>query len=118
LAQAYGKEGSLPCIFGLGARQRSHLCRAFCSPAHGKGCHTPFVSGAVCCFFLPCVVKKCTTKIIYRALSDVAHGKGALPCKMLPCALCRAPRRKTHGKEFTVRFKAFACFPLCLPLGP
>jgi hypothetical protein len=30
---------------------------------------------------------------------------------MLPCALCRAPRRKTHGKEFTVRFRAFAVSP-------
>jgi hypothetical protein len=27
---------------------------------------------------------------------------------MLPCALCRAPRRKTHDKEFAVRFRAFA----------
>jgi hypothetical protein len=53
-------------------------------------------------------VKKLTAKIIYRALSDAAHGKGVLPCKMLPCALYRAPRQKTHGKEFAVRFKAFA----------
>jgi hypothetical protein len=57
---------------------------------------------------LPCVVKKRTAKIFYRALSDAAHGKGASPCKMLPCALCRAPRQKTHGKGFAVRFKAFA----------
>jgi hypothetical protein len=53
-------------------------------------------------------VKKRTAKIFYRALSDAAHGKGASPCKMLPCALCRAPRQKTHGKGFAVRFKAFA----------
>jgi hypothetical protein len=52
---------------------------------------------------LPCVVKKRTAKIFYRALSDAAHGKGASPCKMLPCALCRAPRQKTHGKGFAVR---------------
>jgi hypothetical protein len=77
-------------------------------PAHGKGCHTPFGAGAVSCFLLPCVVKKRTTKIVYRALSDLAHGKGVLPCKMLPCALCRAPRRKTHDKEIAVRFMAFA----------
>jgi hypothetical protein len=57
---------------------------------------------------LPCVLKKCTAKIVYRALSDAAHGKGASPCKMLPCALCRAPRQKTHDKGFAVRFKAFA----------
>jgi hypothetical protein len=43
-------------------------------------------------FFLPCVMKKRTAKILYRVLSDAAHGKGILPCKMLPCALCRAPR--------------------------
>jgi hypothetical protein len=48
-------------------------------------------------------VKKRMAQVIYRALSDAAHGKGALPCKMLPCALCRASRRKTHGKEFAVR---------------
>jgi hypothetical protein len=47
--------------------------------------------------------KKHTAKIVYRALSDAAHGKGASPCKMLPCALCRAPRQKTHGKGFAVR---------------
>jgi hypothetical protein len=82
-------------------------------------CRTPFHSGAVSWFFLPCIVKKRTAKIIYRALSDAARGKGVLPCKMLPCALCRALRRKTHGKEFAVRFRAFArgarqsrCFPL------
>jgi hypothetical protein len=56
---------------------------------------------------LPCVVKKRTAKIVYRALSGAAHGKGASPCKMLPCALCRAPRQKTHDKGFAVRFKAF-----------
>jgi hypothetical protein len=61
--------------------------------------------------FLPCVVKKRMAKILYRALSDAAHGKGALPCKMLPCALCCAPRRKTHGKEFAVRFWTFAVRP-------
>jgi hypothetical protein len=61
--------------------------------------------------FLPCAVKKCTAKIIYRVLSAAAHDKGALPCKMLPCALCRAPRRKTHDKEFAVRFRAFVVRP-------
>jgi hypothetical protein len=75
--------------------------------AHGKGRNVPFSPGAVSCFFLPCVMKKRTAKILYRVLSDAAHGKGILPCKMLPCALCRAPRRKTHGKEFAVRFWTF-----------
>jgi hypothetical protein len=79
--------------------------------AHGKGCYTPSHPGAVSCFFLPCAVKKRTAKTIYRALLDAAHDKGALPCKMLPCALCRAPRQKTHGKEFAVRFSAFAVCP-------
>jgi hypothetical protein len=53
-------------------------------------------------------VEKRTANFVYRALSGAAHGKGASPCKMLPCALCRAPRRKTHGKGFAVRFLAFA----------
>jgi hypothetical protein len=57
--------------------------------------------------FLPCAVKKRTTKIIYRALSDTAHDKGAFPCKMLLYALYYAPRRKTHDKEFAVRSRAF-----------
>jgi hypothetical protein len=57
---------------------------------------------------LPCVVEKRTANFVYRALSGAAHGKGASPCKMLPCALCRAPRRKTHDKGFAVRFLAFA----------
>jgi hypothetical protein len=77
-------------------------------PAHGKGCSTPFGAGAVSCFCLPCVVKKRTANIVYRALSGAAHGKGASPCKTLPCAICRAPRQKTHDKGFAVRFKAFA----------
>jgi hypothetical protein len=81
-------------------------------PAHGKGCPTPFGAGAVSCFFFAVRLKKRTAKIVYRALSAMAHGKGALPCKMLPCALCRAPfavrPEKKHGKEFAVRFKAFA----------
>jgi hypothetical protein len=121
-SQTHGKQPSLPCVFLTDARQttlfavrfshrrtvNSPLCRAFFSQAHGKEGYTPFGSGAVSCFCLPCVAKKRTAKNIYRALSDVAHGKDALPCKMLPCALCRAPRRKTHGKGFAVRFWSFA----------
>jgi hypothetical protein len=118
--QAHGKEPCLPCVFQAGARQTGAVrfsgrrtTKSLCLPcvlllAHGKGCPTPFGADAVSCFFLPCVVKKRTAKIVYRALSDVAHDKVALLCKMLPCALCRAPRRKTHDKEFAVRFWAFA----------
>jgi hypothetical protein len=85
----------LPCVFP-GARQRaSHVVS----------------SRRRQLLFLPCAVKKRTTKIIYRALSDTAHGNGALPCEMLPCALCRWPRRKTHDKEFAMRFRAFAVRP-------
>jgi hypothetical protein len=102
LAQTHGKEGSLPCVFSPGARQR---CFAPRRTAKGATRRLPPVPSVA--FFLPCVVKKRTAKIIYRALSDVAHDKGALSCKMLPCALCRAPRQKTHAKEFAVRFKAF-----------
>jgi hypothetical protein len=105
---------TLPCVFRkthgkvtkTNSRNSAFAVRFF-SQAHDKEGYTPFGSGAVSCFCLPCVVKKRTTKIIYRALSDVAHGKDALPCKMLPCALCRAPRRKTHGKGFVVRFWSF-----------
>jgi hypothetical protein len=103
--------------FPYGARQTFthgfyYVCRAFFAPthgkdpifavrfflAHGKGRHTTFHPGAVRCFFLPCAVKKRTAKIIYRALSDAAHGKGALPCKMLPCALCRGPTKNTRQR--------------------
>jgi hypothetical protein len=111
LAQAHGKEGSLPWVFLPRRTAKRALCRAFFSHAHGKESHTPFGSGAVSCFCVPCVVKKRTTNIVYRALSYVAHDKDALPCKMLPCALCRAPRRKKHDKEFAVRFWAFAVRP-------
>jgi hypothetical protein len=96
LAQAHVKEGSLTCVFGPGARQRSHLCRVFFSQAHGEGCHTSFGSGAISCFFLPCVMKKRMAKIIYRALSDVAHGKDGTmqnaTVRSLSCALCHTPR--------------------------
>jgi hypothetical protein len=60
---------------------RHLFCRAR-AMMHDKGC-------------LPCVRCK-------------AHNKDRLPCKILPRALCRASRRKTHGKEFAVRFWAFA----------
>jgi hypothetical protein len=93
----------LPCVFQAGARQTARVCRAFCSRRTAKGVPRCLAPVPLVDFFLPCVVKKRTTKIVYRALSGVAHGKGALPCKMLPCALCRAPRQKTHGKEFAVR---------------
>jgi hypothetical protein len=43
---------------------------------------------------LPCVVKKRTSKIVYRALSRAAHGKGASPCKMLPCAPTKNARQR------------------------
>jgi hypothetical protein len=33
---------------------------------------------------------------------------------MLPCALCRAPRWKTHGKKFAVRQPLF---PVVTPLA-
>jgi hypothetical protein len=77
-------------------------------PAHGKGRNASFGAGAVSCFSLPCASPWRTAKKVHRALSEEAHGNGSLPCKLLPCALCRAPRRKTHGKNFAVRFWAFA----------
>jgi hypothetical protein len=86
----------LPCVF---------------LPAHGKGCNVPFGVGAVSCFSLPCASPWRTAKKVHRALSEKAHGNGSLPCKLLPCALCRAPRWKTHGKNFAVRFWAFAVRP-------
>jgi hypothetical protein len=92
----------LPCVLCPGAQQRSHLCRAFFLGARQRASHVVSFRRRQL-LFLPCAVKKLTTKIIYRVLSDAAHGKGALPCKMLPCALCRVPRRETHGKEFAVR---------------
>jgi hypothetical protein len=77
VALAHGKEPSLPCVFGLGARQRAFFAVRF-FPMHGKGRHTPSNPGAVSCFFLPCAVEKRTAKIICRALSDAAHGKAAV----------------------------------------
>jgi hypothetical protein len=71
------KSPSLSCVLCLDALQRaSHVV----SP---RRCQL---------LFLPCAARKRTAKIIYHALSGAAHGKGALPCKMLPCALCHAPR--------------------------
>jgi hypothetical protein len=115
-SQAHDKQPSLLCVFSRRRTAKRALCRAFFSRAHGKEGCMPFGSGAVSCFYLPCVAKKRTAKNIYRALSDVAHGKDALPCKMLLCALCRAPRRKTHRKGFAVRFWSFAKprFPVVL----
>jgi hypothetical protein len=70
---------------------------------HGKGRSTPFATGAVSCFFLPCASPRRTAKIVHRVLSETTHGNATLPCKFLPCAfcrafsgLCRAP--EAHGK--------------------
>jgi hypothetical protein len=97
----------LPCVFQAGARQRAHVCRAFCSRRTAKGV-TRRLAPVPSVAFFAVRREKSTAKIVYCALSDVAHDKGALLCKMLPCALCRAPRRKRHGKEVAVRFMAFA----------
>jgi hypothetical protein len=69
-----------------------------------------FSPGTISHFFavrLPMTHGKHSSPCIVRT----AHGNGTLPCKMLPCALCRAPRRKTHDKDFAVRFHAFAVRP-------
>jgi hypothetical protein len=91
--------------FSSGARQRLVIAVRFSSGG------TPFGPYAVRCFFLPCASPWRTAKIVHRALSDMAHGNGTLPCKMLPCAVCRASRWKTHHKNFVVRFCAFAVRP-------
>jgi hypothetical protein len=45
------KSPSLSCVLCHGARQRAHLCRAFCASTHCKGRHTSSHPGAVSCFF-------------------------------------------------------------------
>jgi hypothetical protein len=122
----------LSCVFYGGARQRAVIavclqwwrtanakdCRAFLPtahgkgkrllcvflPVHGKGCNVSFGASAISCFSLPCTSPWRTAKKVHRALSEESHGNGSLPCKLLPCALCRAPRWKMHGKDFAVRF--------------
>jgi hypothetical protein len=84
----------LPCVFQAGARQRTYVCRTPGAKRTAKGVPRRLAPVPLV-VFLPCVLEKRTAKIVYHALSDVAHDKGALPCKMLPCAFCRAPRRKT-----------------------
>jgi hypothetical protein len=92
--QAHGKQPMFAVRFS-GRRTANNPCLScVLLPAHGKGCPTPFGAGAVSCFCLPCVVKKHTAKIVYRALSDAAHGKGASPCKMLPCAPTKNARQR------------------------
>jgi hypothetical protein len=109
----------LTCVFQAGARQRalfavrfsgrrtakSPVCHAFFRQVHGKELMfaVRFACGARqrvshvvwrrCRQLLFFAVRRAKThaKIVYRALSDVAHSKGALPCTMLPCTLCRAP---------------------------
>jgi hypothetical protein len=110
-ASAHGKEPIFAVrFFSAHGKEPIFAVRFFL--AHGKGHHTPSHPGAVSCFFFFAVRReKRTAKIIYRALSEATHGKGALPCKMLPCALCRAPRRKMHGKGFSVCSMAFAVRP-------
>jgi hypothetical protein len=101
-------KGCLSCVFQGGARQKTPVCRAFCSRRTTKVVPRRLAPVPLVAFVCRASRKKRTAKIAYRALSDAAHGKGASPCKILPCALCRAPRQKTHGKGFAVRFKAFA----------
>jgi hypothetical protein len=67
--------------------------------AHGKGHHTPSHPGAVSCFFLPCAMKKRTTKIIYHALSEATHGKGVYraKCYCVPFAVRPDEKRTAKG---------------------
>jgi hypothetical protein len=83
----------------------------------------------VACRFIPA-----PSVAFFAVCREKTHDKDHLPCVVrcgarqrgftvqnatmcpLPCAptrnawqrVCRAPRRKTHGKEFVVRFRAFA----------
>jgi hypothetical protein len=53
----------------------------FLPGAQQRGSHTVWFRRRQLLLFVVHREKR-TTKIIYRALSDVAHGKDALPCKM------------------------------------
>jgi predicted secreted Zn-dependent protease len=95
------KISPLPCVLLPDARQRvSHAVSSQChqllffavrhEKTHGKD-------------YLPFVVRRGARQKGFTV-------QNATVCP-LPCA-----RRKTHGKEFAVRFKAFAVqlFPLCI----
>jgi hypothetical protein len=86
--------------------------------AHGKGRNVPFSPGAVRCFFLPCVVKKRTTKILYRALSDAAHAKGLYhaKCYRVPFAV-RLDEKRT-AKSLPCFFGPLPCARGANPLFP
>jgi hypothetical protein len=67
------------------------------------------------CFiwFRKCLLcaKFATRLMVRRAFRENTKDKGPLPCKNLPCGLCRAWPRKTHSKGFAVRFLLFAVRP-------
>jgi hypothetical protein len=73
------------------------------SEAHDKRAHLVVVRRLRMLSFICRAHNKRTAKVLYRAFRGKAHGNGTLPCKILSCVLCRAPRQKTHGKAFAVR---------------
>jgi hypothetical protein len=105
---AHGKGRLLPCVLDYSARQRPVIAGCFFLRRTAKDVTRRLAPAPSVAFFLTCAFPWCTANIVHRALSDPAQGNETLPCKMLPCALCRTPRRKTHGKVFAVRFRAFA----------
>jgi hypothetical protein len=94
----------LPCISCPGARQRalfavrfsrrrtakSPLCRAFCSQVHGKEGYTPFGSGAVSCFCLPCVVRRGARQRRFTVQNATVLPLPCAPTKNALQRVCRA----------------------------
>jgi hypothetical protein len=91
------KGQSLPCVFRLAHNKAQSLLCVF-GRARGKGRFTPFATSAVSYFFSQCASLRRTTKIVHHALSETVHDNATLPCKNLPCALCRAPMKNARQR--------------------
>jgi hypothetical protein len=88
----------LPCVPQRSARQTWTRCSLAPSPS--------------LTFCLSCVLINARQRFFtVPSGEDTVRKARTLPCKKVSCALCRAPRQKTHGKAFAVRFLVFVVRP-------
>jgi hypothetical protein len=88
----------LPCIFQGGARQTTHVCRAFCSRRTAKGVPRRLVPVPLVAFFCRASWKNARQRLSTVRCQTWRTAKRLYRAKCYRALFCHAPRQKTHGK--------------------
>jgi hypothetical protein len=90
-AWAHGKDQFFAVRFCVGARQRPILCRVFYSRRMTNPSRRRLQRERRESLFLLCAARDVRQRFFAVCVENV-HDNVSLPCKNLPCALCRVPR--------------------------